>query len=1020
MAKGKRIVAWAALLLLWSAPVLSQAKSPDFDGDGEVGFDDFFLFAAAFGGADARFDLDGDRQVDFDDFFLFAAAFRKAPEAGNLVQRLSDCETLTGWGRPAQLVQDARQGKFAVISPMKADGVGFLSLNYAQTGVDLSRAYALVFYWKVEGNGLRNFMVKVRNYPLAGGMEAVYPIWEAGKPPLSVGWQRAVVVLSAPLHDDWGEKPDLSARYVTFRTETEKGADVRLFVDDVLALPPILDWQMSVPRQTEGRWSATVSLHNLTGQPLSVLIGRDDQPLAHVTLPPQEQDTLAVPLPAEADPLSRLEPLESLSVRLWAEVAGVPETRTEKTAHILKIVDLPQRPRLLFSRDGIEGLKGRIQRDDWAQARWREVLRGAEQAKAGGVELPPRGGNWWGWYACPRHGAALRTGRQTGRWEWEHICPVDNEIWRGDPNDSSRDYDGCVLMGLHDRWARTVRDLGLAYQVTGDPGFAHKAREILLAYAERYLAYPLHNTRGEAKIGGGRVGPQTLDESVWIIPLCQGADLLWDALSQADREAIAQRLLLPATKEVILPHRIGVHNIQCWKNSAVGLVGFLLGDEDLIAEAIRNPDRGYGRQMREGVLSDGIWWEGAWGYHFYTLSALWGLTEAARNCGIDLYGPELKGMFDAPLKFAMPNLHLPAFNDSGEVVLLAQAALYELAFARYRDPQYLALLASSNRRNDFALYFGAEDLSAPPPVQGRSVNYPNAGYAILSRGPGEKATWLCLKYGPHGGGHGHPDKLSFVLYARGQVVSPDPGTARYGLPIQNSWYRTTLAHNTLVVDETSQKQAEGKCLAFGSEKGVDFVVAEAGDIYEGVRFIRTVALLNEDLLVFVDQVRCDKERLLDVAYHQTGRWEELPEGRTWAPPDKDGYRYFRDATTRQAGEGITSTGSVGNGWRVAVTMAGGEPADVIAATGVGAHTEDRVPVLLFRRRARETALAWGIALDGKPLRLEWLPVRDQDGNPLPLSVAAGVQVTTSDGRVWHLTTHPERRSVHVSAPDTSR
>jgi sugar lactone lactonase YvrE len=53
----------------------------DFDGDGEVGFADFFLFAEAFGqkatGGNARFDLDGDGEVDFDDFFAFAEAFGK-------------------------------------------------------------------------------------------------------------------------------------------------------------------------------------------------------------------------------------------------------------------------------------------------------------------------------------------------------------------------------------------------------------------------------------------------------------------------------------------------------------------------------------------------------------------------------------------------------------------------------------------------------------------------------------------------------------------------------------------------------------------------------------------------------------------------------------------------------------------------------------------------------------------------------------------------------------------------------
>ncbi len=53
----------------------STEAAADFDGDGEVGFSDFFLFAEAFGGGDPRFDLDGNGVVDFSDFFLFADHF---------------------------------------------------------------------------------------------------------------------------------------------------------------------------------------------------------------------------------------------------------------------------------------------------------------------------------------------------------------------------------------------------------------------------------------------------------------------------------------------------------------------------------------------------------------------------------------------------------------------------------------------------------------------------------------------------------------------------------------------------------------------------------------------------------------------------------------------------------------------------------------------------------------------------------------------------------------------------------
>ena len=62
--------------------------SADFDGDGEVGFNDFFLFTNAFGsrkgdaGFDGKFDLDQSGEVEFNDFFIFTNEFGKVLKAG--------------------------------------------------------------------------------------------------------------------------------------------------------------------------------------------------------------------------------------------------------------------------------------------------------------------------------------------------------------------------------------------------------------------------------------------------------------------------------------------------------------------------------------------------------------------------------------------------------------------------------------------------------------------------------------------------------------------------------------------------------------------------------------------------------------------------------------------------------------------------------------------------------------------------------------------------------------------------
>ena len=59
----------------------NATPSPDFDGDGTVGFSDFIAFASNYGtqrgdaAFDARFDLDGDGETGFSDFIAFASLY---------------------------------------------------------------------------------------------------------------------------------------------------------------------------------------------------------------------------------------------------------------------------------------------------------------------------------------------------------------------------------------------------------------------------------------------------------------------------------------------------------------------------------------------------------------------------------------------------------------------------------------------------------------------------------------------------------------------------------------------------------------------------------------------------------------------------------------------------------------------------------------------------------------------------------------------------------------------------------
>lgn len=61
----------------------NNEATPDFDGDGTVGFPDFLQFASVFGTSrgdteyNVRFDLDGDGSIGFSDFLMFAENFGK-------------------------------------------------------------------------------------------------------------------------------------------------------------------------------------------------------------------------------------------------------------------------------------------------------------------------------------------------------------------------------------------------------------------------------------------------------------------------------------------------------------------------------------------------------------------------------------------------------------------------------------------------------------------------------------------------------------------------------------------------------------------------------------------------------------------------------------------------------------------------------------------------------------------------------------------------------------------------------
>jgi oligo-alginate lyase len=229
--------------------------------------------------------------------------------------------------------------------------------------------------------------------------------------------------------------------------------------------------------------------------------------------------------------------------------------------------------------------------------------------------------------------------------------------------------------------------------------------------------------------------------------------------------------LVPVAEHLVQQHFQAIHNFACWHNAAIGTVGLILDRKDLIDFAIRG-EFGFEAQLRDGVLNDGLWFEGSFSYHFYTLSALLALAKAARyRRGEELYRqPALCAMLRAPVQCAYPDSSLPATNDcwyftslAGEVChgVPPAASFYEVGYAWYGDPLFAHILnlnyQQQARDTLDALLYGTE---AIPPVQispRSSINLLQSGYAILRPSKDDEGSgdgqYLFLKYGPHGEAH---------------------------------------------------------------------------------------------------------------------------------------------------------------------------------------------------------------------------------------------------------------------------
>ena len=97
---------------------------------------------------------------------------------------------------------------------------------------------------------------------------------------------------------------------------------------------------------------------------------------------------------------------------------------------------------------------------------------------------------------------------------------------------------------------------------------------------------------------------------------------------------------------------------------------------------------------------------------------------------------------------------------------------------------------------------------------------------------------------------------------------------------------------------------------------------------------------------------------MDIANHLGGEWKTVPEGEPREAPEGDGWAHVKDLTTRTDEDRVTFGTNLAR-----ITLGEGYMTETITGTSVGESTAQRVPIAVFRRKAKAANFVWAIELD---------------------------------------------------------
>jgi len=510
---------------------------------------------------------------------------------------------------------------------------------------------------------------------------------------------------------------------------------------------------------------------------------------------------------------------------------------------------------------------------------------------------------------------------------------VDAEIAMGIDTPIPKDFSGGYTHQRHKQNFFIAQKAGVLYQILGDEKYAKYIRDMLFQYEAMYKDLPLHPQ--ERSYARGKLFWQCLNDSNWLVYMSQAYDAIYNYLSKDERQALETNLFRPFADFISIenPQFFNrVHNHSTWGIAAVGMIGLVMNDEELIQRALYGIDddglevggkdndggtikvegqrKGFFANLEEPFSPDGYYTEGPY-YQRYAMYPFLIFALAMENNRPDLKVLQhkdnvlLKGV-DALLNLSDADGEFFPLNDGQKGMSYYSASLVTAVDLAYfygnKDPQLLSIVEKQGQvllqESGLAAAIGVRDGKAKPYLKGSvnlsdGINGKQGGIGVLRHG-NEDLT-LVFKYAAQGLSHGHYDKLSFSLYEKGEEVLQDYGLARFVnieqkgggnyLKENTTWAKTTIAHNTLSINQQKHfggvydvaSQHHSELFTFDASKdNVKVVSATEENAYPGTFMHRTMAVIKEEsfekaYLLDIMRVTSDSENQYDLPFYYLGQ-----------------------------------------------------------------------------------------------------------------------------------------------------